>query len=473
MSTTPKHRVIIDTDPGVDDVLALLLALSASPEDLEVALISVTYGNVPLHGCLRNAVALFHVLEKELEWRRETGRPEGFGALRAFRPIVAVGAEHPLQEEALAADHFHGVDGLHGVHDTHPDLSPADTWRSLFPGAAVAAAGVSAADADADAEPEQQPPSFSSFFTPSRTPAHLEMLRILRESPAGTVTVVAVGPLTNVALAAAEDPETLMRAREVVVMGGAVHAPGNITPVAEFNTFADPVAAARVFALTSASPASTMPPPPPPPPANTTTLSAGIEPLPAYPAGLTGRLRLTLFPLDITTPHLLTRTYFEARMAPLLASGSPLARWVETVMSRTFDKIDGILRDGSDPGLSLHDPLTIWYMMTRNDPAWTPAVPGSAEGEDIRIETGGQWTRGMHVADGRGWSNNKTADAAQGGPEVVTDDPADPLEAVQLDEVPGHVRDWAGAKTPNRINRIVGSPGESLFAEFLMKQLFW
>ncbi|KLU84043.1 inosine-uridine preferring nucleoside hydrolase, partial [Magnaporthiopsis poae ATCC 64411] len=77
MPVTPKHRVIIDTDPGVDDVLALLLALSASPEDLEVVLISVTYGNVPLQGCLRNAVALFHVLEKELAWRRENGRPEG------------------------------------------------------------------------------------------------------------------------------------------------------------------------------------------------------------------------------------------------------------------------------------------------------------------------------------------------------------------------------------------------------------
>ncbi|KAL8387831.1 hypothetical protein RB595_009642 [Gaeumannomyces hyphopodioides] len=459
MSATPKHRVIIDTDPGVDDVLALLLALSASPEDLEVVLISVTYGNVPLHGCLRNTVALFHVLEKELAWRRASGRPEGFGALRAFRPIVAVGAEHPLQEDALAADHFHGADGLHGVHDTHPDLSPADTWRALFPTAGAGADVPVAAAPDADAEP----PAFSAFFTPSKTPAHLEMLRILRESPAGSVTVIAVGPLTNVALAAAEDPEALMRAREVVVMGGAVHVPGNITPVAEFNTFADPVAAARVFALTSARPASTMPPPP-------ASLPSGFEPLGPYPTGLRGRLRLTLFPLDITMQHLLGKDYFAARMAPLLASGSPLARWVETVMSRTFDKIDSILRDGGDPGLSLHDPLCVWYMMTRENPAWTPAVPG--EGEDIRIETGGQWTRGMHVADDRPESKAPPP-AAAAAAEVVTDDPADPLDGVQLDEVPGHLQDWASAGTPNRINRIAGSPGESLFAEFLMKQLFW
>jgi hypothetical protein len=84
----------------------LLLALSASPEELEVAMISVTYGNVPLQSCLRNVVALFHVLEKELEWRKSTGRPEGFETMRAHKPIVAVGAEHSLEDEELMADYF-------------------------------------------------------------------------------------------------------------------------------------------------------------------------------------------------------------------------------------------------------------------------------------------------------------------------------------------------------------------------------
>lgn len=89
----------------MDDVIAMLLALSASPEELEVLLISVTFGNVELHNCLRNVVALFHVLEKEMEWRKSTGKGT-YEALKTYKPIVAVGAEHPLEDELLMADHF-------------------------------------------------------------------------------------------------------------------------------------------------------------------------------------------------------------------------------------------------------------------------------------------------------------------------------------------------------------------------------
>lgn len=321
----------------------------------------------------------------------------------------------------------------------HPHLSPSDTWRSLF------------SDAIGGSETSTDPPSYSSFFTPSKNVAHKEILRLLKEEPEDTITIVAIGPLTNVALAAAEDPETFLRVKELVVMGGAVALEGNITPCAEFNCYADAVAAARVFALTSPTPASTMPP-----------VIHGKSVLPPYPAKLSRQLKLTLFPLDITTPHELRKRYFTEKIGPLKESGSPLAQWTDTFMTGTFDKIESILGDGSEPGLSLHDPLCIWYMLSRDDPAWKP-VP---KPEDIRIETCGQWTRGMHVVDRR-----VRAKPGEKNTTLETH-PEDPLDALTLDEVPGDTMGWLSVKKGNRINRIVESPGVDLFADLLIKRLF-
>ncbi len=86
--------------------MALLLALASRPEELELVLISVTYGNVQVESCLRNVVGLFHVLDKEMEWRESQGIPLGFEALRTYRPIVAVGPEHALEDELLMEDGF-------------------------------------------------------------------------------------------------------------------------------------------------------------------------------------------------------------------------------------------------------------------------------------------------------------------------------------------------------------------------------
>ncbi|KAJ4295879.1 hypothetical protein N0V88_004581 [Collariella sp. IMI 366227] len=369
----PKNRIIIDTDPGVDDVLALLLALSASPEDLEVAMISVTYGNVPLQRCLRNVVALFHVLEKEMAWRKSKGLPT-YGALEAYKPIVAVGAEHALEDEQLVADHFHGADGLHGVHDKHPHLSPAETWRTLFE------------DSSSVSDSSVEPPSYS------------------RRSPRTPSPSSPSAPLTNVALAASEDPETFLRVKELVVMGGAVHVEGNVGPYSEFNCMADAVAAARVYALTSQVPSANMPP-----------AIHGQSFLPPYPERLSRQLKLTLFPLDITTPHELRKRIFNDRIQPLIAAGSPLAQWTETFMNGTFDKIDSMLGVGHDEGLSLHDPLCVCTVQTN---------------------------------------------------------PEDPMDAVTVDEVPGDTMGWLSVRKANRINRMLESPGQDIFADVLLKQVF-
>ena len=100
------RKVIIDTDPGVDDILAMALAFSALPEELQVLLISVTYGNIDVQNCLRNVISLFYQVEKEIEWRKTKGRNLGFDTLRKSRPLVAVGPDHPLADEMLMADFF-------------------------------------------------------------------------------------------------------------------------------------------------------------------------------------------------------------------------------------------------------------------------------------------------------------------------------------------------------------------------------
>ncbi|KAE8348070.1 Inosine/uridine-preferring nucleoside hydrolase domain-containing protein [Aspergillus coremiiformis] len=418
----PK-KIIIDTDPGIDDILGLLLALSATPEEVEVLLISLTFGNIEVRSCLRNVVSMFHILEREMQWRKEQGRPEGFGALRASPPVIAVGAEDPLEDQKMLADYFHGTDGLGGIHASHPHLTPKETWEHLF-------------DSSADpVEVEPVPtgnPSRPSFI-PSKRRAHEEILRVLRENDAATVTLVAVGPLTNLALASAADPETFLRVKEVVVMGGAVNEPGNVTPAAEFNAYADAFAAARVYALTSLSPKSTMP-------TNTS--------LPDYPATLSKQLTLRIFPLDITLRHGVSRGQFREVVTPLLQEGSPLAEWVSAFMAHTFHTVEKLHtgRVGDDVELSLHDPVCVWYAITADDEKWKSSETSP---EDIRIETTGQWTRGLCVVDRR------NRHRIEGDEEHSSDHGL-----------------WLSSKAGNRVWRMDASPVENNFGAVLLERLF-
>ncbi|KAK5121011.1 hypothetical protein LTR85_005795 [Meristemomyces frigidus] len=476
------RKIIIDTDPGVDDILAILLACSALPEELELLLLSVTYGNIDVQNCLRNVVSLFHHVEKEIAWRKQQGKDPGFKTLQQCKPLVAVGPEHPLSDEMLMADFFHGRDGLGDVHESHPHLTPDDTWKALF------------SNAERSDDPEEaaiagELVNKDALFRVSKEPSHQEILRLLRENEPDSITIVAIGPLTTLALAAAEDPEAFLRVKEVVVMGGAVDEPGNvrqparpaaaaahaeqppveeprfrlikqapgpirdmlnmrnqITPVAEFNTFADTVAAARVYALTSPNPHTTMPPTPPAPLGK----PEGEHPPPflaPYPKKLSKTLRVTLFPVDITEKHMLSRGEYRKTIEPLLAAKSPLAEWTSAFLNATFNKFETLQENasGDTVGLQLHDPLCIWYCMEASD-KWR-----LNQDEDIRIETSGHWTRGMCVIDRR--SRRKREDDDMG-------------------ERDGDSGNWLSGAAGNRIGRCVGTPGEDVFGGYLLKRVF-
>ena len=182
-------RVIIDTDPGVDDTAAILLAL-ASPE-LQVEALTISYGNGSMEQCAANAR---HILA---------------AAGRVDIPVYA-GARGPLLRKANEgwAGHIHGGDALGG-------------------------AGEAAAESGAN-------------YGEVRNHAAVEIARRVMDAP-GEIMVLALGRMTNVALALRLAPEVSDAVAEVVVMGGAVRVPGNVSPVATANIHEDPESAAILY----------------------------------------------------------------------------------------------------------------------------------------------------------------------------------------------------------------------------------
>ncbi|HYB19360.1 MAG TPA: nucleoside hydrolase [Thermodesulfobacteriota bacterium] len=183
-----KKKIIIDCDVGIDDALALILAFH-SPE-LEVLAVTGVSGNVSLEKVMKN-------IEKVLF------------LLRPFHlPFVARGAGRPLQGDPVHAESFHGEEGLGGAK-----IIPrkGEAWWKPFSGSAGAL-----------------------------------IEKLARQHP-GEITLIAIGPLTNLALALQKDLEGMKLLKEIVIMGGAVREKGNVTPYAEFNFFADPLAARMVL----------------------------------------------------------------------------------------------------------------------------------------------------------------------------------------------------------------------------------
>ncbi|MGR3804698.1 nucleoside hydrolase [Marinibacterium profundimaris] len=176
-------QVIIDTDPGIDDAIAILYALRHP--GVEVLALTTLGGNVGLNVTTRNAGRIV--------------------TLAGVPTPVHPGANAPLGREARSETAIHGDDGLGGVVFPEPALAPSDE------------------------------------------PAVEAMARLLRAAPEKTIDLHCLGPLTNIALLLEAAPDAAARIRRVIAMGGAIDEPGNMGPRAEFNIAHDPDAAARVF----------------------------------------------------------------------------------------------------------------------------------------------------------------------------------------------------------------------------------
>lgn len=180
-------RVIMDVDTGVDDALALILALR-SPE-LHLEAVTTVAGNPSLENATRNTRLVLDVAQAPAE------------------VLVARGAARPVARELVTAEIVHGADGLGNVTGVYP--------------------------------PPRHPLA-------EEEAADLLLERIDRYGEA--LTVIATAPMTNLARAARRDPFAFRRVGQIVQMGGAIRVPGNISPLAEYNLYVDPEAAAEVVA---------------------------------------------------------------------------------------------------------------------------------------------------------------------------------------------------------------------------------
>ena len=276
-------KIIIDTDPGHDDALAIMLAVKS--EMFEIEAITTVAGNSTIENTTRNARYILKLLEKE------------------NIPVFS-GASKPLEKELIQAL-VHGTSGLEGLD-----------------------------------------PKIKANLTNN---AVEKIIEIISKNPE-EITIVALGPLTNIAKAIKQNPEVMKLVKEIIIMGGAIRVPGNKNRVAEFNIFVDPEAADIVF---------------------------------KFP------IKKTLVPLDACNNVQLQLTDFEkikgSLKQPVLAMMKPF--------------IKNIFADEGVNAALVYDALTVYYLMN-------PEACKIKE-YNIKIETKGELTRGMTVVDLRNKQEEK------------------------------------------------------------------
>ena len=274
-----KRKIIIDTDPGHDDALAIMLIEKSGLFDIQA--ITTVAGNSTLQNVTNNARYILDLIGSDA-------------------PLYS-GAATPLEKELIQAD-VHGESGLDGVKIIKEERLIGDASRRI--------------------------------------------IEIVKKYPK-QVSILAIGPLTNIAKALIEDNSIAPLVQEIVIMGGAITVPGNKNCVAEFNIFVDPDAADIVFR---------------------------------------SEMKKTLVPLDVCNDVFLTLEDFKKLEGSYLyiAIWAMMGHYIKAIY--TFENTSGAL---------MYDPLAAYFLIN----------PSAFLGEvmDVRIETESKLTRGMTVADRRIW----------------------------------------------------------------------